>query len=566
VSKLGVFVFVTAFFTLESYIFLVSRGSIVPDFIFWVGVSAMLGVFLAQAYSFIRTPPWILKIEMLVIILAFSYLYIALTPSFVLGYDSNFTVGSSAAIFEKGWPLDQTVYSSSVRLLSNWPGLSLLSGSVHSVSGMDWQSMMQLLPPLIYSLVGISTYLLVRKGLGLSDEISVGVGALVPLTYGMAILNGLSNSGLGISLLIFVMYLLCKNRQRRQLRFSFLAAVVITAIVVSHHLTTFYLLLILLFFFAVDLLASRGYRRSISGNAIQETSSVFWVSGPILAYSVVLVFVFWSFVGSIVLELVLRGFLGVVTVQVNSAPTSFFSNPTWAASVLIDGGIAVCCAVIILRNHRDKATRVDKGWPMFLFASTLLGTVILGGRIRGAITEFARGTGLAYGFLLASFHYSYGAHYRRAGAIAILTLLLMLTYGVNQVNRMDTQWGLVHPWEKPAYSNKDAQGGFIRNQELEAVLWLRTDRPVIGDQIVYSLAAWNNLDVRIIPEFYEGNISSAGSADWFIFRDVNLEFVFCPYQSHDNFGISPATLEFLNESASKVFDDGGSEIFRIADD
>ena len=203
---------------------------------------------------------------------------------------------------------------------------------------------------------------------------------------------------------------------------------------------------------------------------------------------------------------------------------------------------------------------------MFLFASTLVGMVILIGRIRGGTPEFARGTGLAYGFHLGAFHHSYGVHYRRARGIAILTLLLMLIYAVNQVNRMDNLTGVVHPLEKPAYTNKGSpQGGFIRNQDLEAVLWLRTDQPVIGDQIVYSLAAWNNLDVWIIPEFYEGNITSAGSAYWFILRDVNLEFVFCPYQSHDNFGTSAATLEFLDESALKVFDNGGSGIFRIAD-
>jgi hypothetical protein len=44
-----------------------------------------------------------------------------------------------------------------------------------------------------------------------------------------------------------------------------------------------------------------------------------------------------------------------------------------------------------------------------------------------------------------------------------------------------------------------------------------------------------------------------------------MEFVFCPYQSHENFGTSAVTLEFLNESALKVFDNGGSEIFYIAD-
>jgi hypothetical protein len=142
----------------------------------------------------------------------------------------------------------------------------------------------------------------------------------------------------------------------------------------------------------------------------------------------------------------------------------------------------------------------------------------------------------------------------------------MLTYAVNQVIRMDDLTGVVHPWEKPTYTNNGTvNGGFIRNQDLEAVLWLRTDQPVVGDQIVYSLAAWNNLDVLVLPEFYKGNITAAGSADWFIFRDVNSEFVFCPYQSSDYFGISAATLEFLDESALKVFDDGGSEIFRIAD-
>jgi hypothetical protein len=382
----------------------------------------------------------------------------------------------------------------------------------------------------------------------------------------MAILNGLINACLGISLLTFVLYLLSKRRQRGKLRFSFLAVTVITVIAISHHLTSLYLLLFLLFFFTFDLLASRGHRWSTSGIAIQETTSVFRVSGPILAYSAVLVLVYWSFVGSAVVELVFMNFLGVATVQVITTGTGFFANPIWAASVVVDAIIAVYCAVVILKCHRNKATRMDLGWPMFLFASALVGMVILGGRIRGVITEFSRSTGLAYGFLLGAFHYSYDSRYRRARGIAVLVLFLMLTYAVNQVNRVDYLTGAIHSWEEPAYSNKgDPQGGFIRNQDLEAVLWLRTDQPVIGDQIVYSLAAWNNMDVRIIPEFYEGNLSSAESLDWFILRDVNMEFVFCPYQSHENFGTSAVTLEFLNESALKVFDNGGSEIFYIAD-
>jgi len=503
---------------------------------------------------------------MFVLISVHSFMYSSLAPIYGVGYDSSFSVGSATSILNYGWPIPVDIYPPTVQIVAKWPAFSILAGMIHIIGSIGWADILRFLPSLIYCLVGISLYLFASKSLSMSPGSSATLGVVAPLSLGFMMLNGFVNGGLGTPLLCLTIYLVGQTSKTVDSKSPFIICLIIATItiVIGHHLTAFYLLLIFILFFLHSHLKDIGYRTNerASEEAVRTQFNLS-VSSRILLLYFIAVSIYWASVGTDVLPLILQGFIGVTTVQINTAPSTFLSNPVSGFNNLVDYSIFIVFGIIVIQNHKNNKRRTDnEGWPLFLFASIIMIVVFLGGRIRGAVGEFARGSALAFVFLFAAFLSSRDELRLKSAKLSILLLALILIYSCNQVVRYDQTLGILQPWADPDYSNVPPRGGFIKSEDLNAVLWFPENESVIGDQIIYSVAAWRSLLVEINTEVFQGNLSAAGDAHWIFLRDTNIQFVFCPYQSSDSFGVNSFAIATL-EKEIRVFDNGGVTIYSL---
>lgn len=558
-------IFLSFFLLLELYVVTTGKGYKLPVLLYWLGFVGSLGVFLLSALNRDNTSRGIVILEMLLLIVIHSFMLSGLSPFYSWGYDSNYSIGSASRIIQSGWPIQSEGTPATVLLVSEWPTQSMLAGTVYLVGAVDWGFILQFLSSPLYCLVGLSLYSFGCRFLSLSSNEAAVLAVVSPLAYGLMVLNGLGNPGLGTPLLFLSIYLLGRNSVRPDARFSLLTAVFISAIVLAHHLSAFYLLLICVFFVTYRALTRSRHRTGQWRLPLSYPPASLRISGKTLILVVCLVVFYWSTIGTSVIERLFQAFVGVSTVQVTGISSKFLSDSSTVAGLAIDASIAIVCALQIVRERLlERRNSYGAGWSTFLFSSFLLCIVIVSSRIVGAQLEFSRSTGLAYVFLFGGFlavrKSSRTTLFRSA---AVVTAILLL-YSCNQMQRLDSTTGIIEPWAQHSYSNGGyAWGGFIKYQDLEAVLWLPSNDPIIGDQVIYSLGeGWRNISVVPSIGVFKGNLSSAGDIGLVLIRDIDLSFVFVPYQTSESFALTASTLnELMNTDL--VFDNGGVLIFSL---
>jgi hypothetical protein len=292
----------------------------------------------------------------------------------------------------------------------------------------------------------------------------------------------------------------------------------------------------------------------------------FRVSVYILALTTMVIVIYWTYVGTSVITLLYNALVGVSAVESLQVSSTFLARTDLVISLVVDAAIALVFAVMILvviRRLKDGKANVIRS--AFLFATLLAVVVLYSSRLKGPQLEFSRSMGIAFVFLIMSLIMSFScvrSHPRKPyrKLVLVCTILLLFFCG-NQVYRMDITTEIIEPWQAPEYSNSGyVWGGFVRMQDLEAVVWFPQHDTVIGDQVIYSLGeGWKNLTVVPIPEVFKGNFTARESIDWLFVRDVNRDFVFVTYQTAEYFGIDGATFRAM-ESYPIVFDNGGVSI------
>lgn len=568
ISRLSIAFFLSLLSILVSYAILSGKGYRLPIVLFWVPFVGSISVFMLHSLDFLRVSDRLVVAEMILLILVASFMFSLLSPFYSWGYDSSYTIDSTVRITEGGWPIPEGGAPNTPRLVSDWPLDSILVSSLHQVGSVGWGDILRYVPSCIYPLIGASLFLWGRKCLLLSVRNCAILGAIGPLTYGFTILNGLGNSGLGIALLFFTVFLVGRaGSSRPDYRFSFIAAIAVVALVLSHHLSTFYLIFICLFFLSYRL--SHG-RISSGSKAVAPNVSRSWhmsIRISTVALICTLALFFWTGVGTSVVLMLYQGFVGAATVQIISSPTSFFSNMPVAVSIILDGALVMVMLFAVVRERKRGTTAFEKssGWPLLLFAAVLMLTVIASGRIGSFHAEFSRSMGIAFAFVLAAFLAARNSWKGSFLKSVVLVFVLVLVYSSNQVYRIDATTGILQPNSAPQYSNTGyVWGGFMNMEDLDAVLWFPEQERVIGDQVIYSLGeGWKNMTVEPIPEVFKGNLSAANSIRWLFLREVDQRFVFIPYQSTESFGVSSSTLNIL-DNTSKTFDNGGVSIFLLS--
>ena len=546
------------------YLALTSNGWRISGVFFWVGFLGSLGVFLLQCHVSGDAGGRFLQLEMVLLVSIHSFMFALLSPFSSLGYDENFTVGSASHILEDSWPIEPGESPQTVRLVSQWPLQSILGATIHQVAYLDWESTLRFLPPSIYWLVGVSLYLLATKSRAFAWGDAAMLGVVGPLSFGILITDKFMNVGLGTPLLFIIMYLLGRQSGPRDLRFTALIALMVVAIAVAHHLSAFYLLFVCFFYFGYFKLSRKANAIKAHGSRILDVIVVpyFRVSVYILSLTTMVIVIYWTYVGTSVITLLYNALVGVSAVESLQVSSTFLARTDLVISLVVDATIALVLAVTILVViRRLKDGKADVIRSAFLLSALLAAFVLYSSRLKGPQLEFSRSMGLAFVFLVMSF-LCVRSHSRKPyRKLVLVCTILLLVFCGNQVYRMDITTGIIEPWQAPVYSNSGyVWGGFMRMQDLEAVMWFPQHETVIGDQIIYSLGeGWKNLTVVPIPDVFKGNFTARENIDWLFIRDVNRDFVFAAYQTAEYFGVDEATFRAV-EYYPIVFDNGGVRI------
>lgn len=559
-SMLLSFCFVVFLVTLLVFAILAGRGIRTNLLFFWIGLIGLLGVFLIQAFYLTDESRKLILVEMLVLIVAFSFLSFLMKPEPPgFDYDGNFTIGSSSRIMKTGWPLPAGTAPSTVSLVADWPALSIVVGTITLVAGSSSIFIFGFLPPCLHCLLGISVFLFARRVLSISVRDSAVAAVVGLLSLGTVTSNVFMNQGMGMPLMYLSVYLVGRSSTNPDLRFKVMTVLVMAVLVLTHHLSAFYLVMIVTFFFLYNLIVERRGRDAIKSTGPFASPSIS-VSGWIVLLLVSLVALYWSSVGISVIESLYFGYVGVSSLQ--TSPIGFFSNSGAVLSNSINGMVALVMILVILLRGRSGSAGHEIGFSKqtFSFSAFMVLAVLVSARIKGAGLEFTRSMGVAWVLFVCAFlSLRPSSTLKRIRPIIVLLLLL---YCGNQF--LAYTGSAISPFGETHYSNQGyVWGGPIRETDLQAIVSFPQQQTIIGDQIVYSLAeGWMNENVSVRPEVFRGNLSAADGITWFFLRDVNKEFVFCPYQSSESFGVSASTLSILN-SNDRVFDNGGVEIYRI---
>ena len=526
-ARYSLLVFLGAFTSLVSYVFLTNSGYILPSSVFWVSI-LVTAITIVFQILWSDMQPKVLLFE--VFLFTFMlHLMLSISGPGLVGHDPHFEFSSAQSISQNGWPIVDTSLPDRVINYSEWPLLQIVATLTSNVTGIDLLLVAKYLSPLIGSFAVFFVFLLSRTIYGNRSAILISFATSTLFWY-VFFDSRFVRETLGITLFFAGLYLFVSAFKTGSSKKYFLTIISVIALVFAHHFTSFdFLLFAVIFSIALVVLkTNRGGFRFFANRKVLSKYLV--ASGPVVFITALLIMLnltYWLFVGLYIPD-TLSLMIGDLKMSfgyhysISLIGGSFRSTFVSYADIIIIALLGIVTLHELLRkiNHKESFDLI-----FFLWGTVIIGIAYVapyfGPLVRFDFTRF-----LAFGFplflivglnALMKIKSKYLTRYFVAGFVIFFVLVQVFTIPAYFYDKSAS----------PEYSTGGYREYYLPS-EYRAVEWSNlTGQVVAGDWSCYELfggygGALVSYEQNSVVEIFKGNLDAIQNYDWFVFRQEDL--------------------------------------------